>query len=98
MHDEPRRHLAAPVRQRVVTFFERQFETLQSVPQAADADLDLAFSRKPYLKFLKCRIRNDRHPCAKCLVVPGELSLASGTPRQRLRLTSRPSTTKRLVM
>src|SRR5580692_9457997 len=28
--------------------FERQFETLQSVPQAADADLDLAFSRKPY--------------------------------------------------
>src|ERR1700691_5475274 len=77
--------------------FERQFETLQSVPQAADADLDLAFSRKPYLKFLKCRIRNDRHPCAKCFVVPGELSLASGTPRQRLRLTSRPSTTKRLV-
>src|SRR6202011_2221068 len=96
-HGEPRRHPAAPVRQRDVTFFEREFETPQPVPKASDADLDLALSRKPRLKFLKGRIRNDGHARAKCLVVRGELCFASGPPRPRLRLTGRPPTAKHLV-
>jgi hypothetical protein len=39
-----------------VTFFERQPEKPQPVPQAADADLDLALGQQPPLQFLDRRV------------------------------------------
>ena len=47
-----------------MTFFEREPEKPQPVPQAADADLDLALSRQPRLYFLDRRVGmlDDVHP------------------------------------
>ena len=75
-----------------MTFFERQFEKLQPVPQAADADLDLAFVRKPDLQLLERRIRMSRHAGANGFVVRCELRLASRSAQTRRRLTGRSPT------
>ena len=80
-----------------MTFFEREPEKPQPVPQAADADLDLALSRQPRLYFLDRRVGmlDDVHP--EGFVMRRKLRLAAYPPPPSGRLTSRPPAPERLV-
>src|SRR5450631_2094399 len=93
----PWRRPADPARRRAVSFFERELQVAQPVPQAPDADLDLALDRKPTLQFFECCIRMGGHPRAQCFIMGCKLRFASRPAEARCRLAGRLPSAKRLV-
>gem|GEM_PF-5834675 len=62
-------------------FFEREIEKLKPVPQASDADRDLAFGEEPRLKFGERDVGLSRNACAKGIIVRRELRPGTATGR-----------------
>src|SRR6266404_5335547 len=88
---------ARSCRQRAQTFFERQVETAQPVPQAPRAHLDLAGTCKPGLELGQRGIRMLADLGAKGLVMRRKLRLASSPAGARLRLARLRASAQSLV-
>jgi hypothetical protein len=80
-----------------VSFFERELQTLQPVPQAPDANFDLALDRKPPLEFFERCIWMGGHLRAQCFIMGCKLRFAPGPAGARGRLAGRLPAAKRFV-
>ena len=63
----------APARQLAPTFFEREFEKIEPVPQAPDADFDLPLGEQPSLQFGERDVGLGRNAFTKGIIMQRQL-------------------------